>query len=42
LEGAEGGVEFEDEGGGEGIEGFGAVELDWRELAVFDLELLEP
>jgi hypothetical protein len=29
---AEGGVEFEDEGCAEGVEGFGTVELDWRLL----------
>jgi hypothetical protein len=34
LEGPEGGVDFEDEGRGEGVEGFGAVQLDWWGLVV--------
>ena len=32
MEIAEGGIEFEDERGAEGVQGFGAVELDWELL----------
>jgi len=34
VHGFEGGVELVDQGGEEGVEGFGAVQFDWIGLAI--------